>query len=122
MKTKFTLINNQTNGKEDFYVMNHKDEITFLYKGKVYPTIEEGTIITWNGQNKVVNDKINMVDLGETKVIIIIGNKYASPDIKTENGYTVKFNRVLNNLKASLRLLIALVVIAVAALIFSIVK
>ena len=118
MKTKFTLINNQTNGKEDFYVMNHKDEITILYKGKVYPTIEEGTIITWNGQNKVVNDKINMVDLGETKVIIIIGNKYASPDIKTENGYTVKFNRVLNNLKASLPLLIALVVIAVAALIF----
>ena len=93
-KTKFTLINNQTNGKEDFYVMNHKDEITILYKGKVYPTIEEGTIITWNGQNKVVNDKINMVDLGETKVIIIIGNKYASPDIKTENGYTVKFNRI----------------------------
>lgn len=113
MKTKFTLINNQTNGKEDFYVMNHKDEITILYKGKVYPTIEEGTIITWNGQNKVVNDKINMVDLGETKVIIIIGNKYASPDIKTENGYTVKFNRVLNNLKAGLPLLIVLIIILV---------
>ena len=39
MKTKFTLINKQTNDKEDFYVMNHKDEISILYKGKVYPTI-----------------------------------------------------------------------------------
>lgn len=105
MKTKFKLVNKQTKEEEDFYVMQHRGEISILYNGKVYPTLEEDTVTSWNGQNKIVNDKINIVDLGKTKVLIIIGNKYASPEIKVEDGYTVKYNRGLNNLRAGLPLL-----------------
>ncbi|MGM9859061.1 MAG: hypothetical protein ACI311_07460 [Bacilli bacterium] len=52
--------------------------------------------------------------------MIISSNKFAAPELKVEDGYSVKSNRVLNNLKASLPLLLTFIIIAIAILLVSI--
>lgn len=97
-----------------------KKSYTAFYNGQEYSPLDEGTVIKFNVQDKIVMKNILVFDIEGVKFVTTYNN-YACPKLIAENDAKVKCNTIRNNIAMSLNLLIGLIVFVTLILIISII-
>lgn len=120
MKTKFIL---KRPGKKDvvFYIRRQKNTFFAVYNDHEYPCLPTGTIVTYNNQQRVITDKINLIDFKGIKLLVTDNGKYAGPKVTTDNGNKITYSFIGNNLRASFTLLMVFIIIMVVIFVSGIV-
>lgn len=120
MKAKYVIILSDGTKKE-VYLKKHGKSYVAIFDGKQYDPMEPGTIVTFNGVNKVVNSNIIFFDIDGIKFVTYF-NQWAAPKLTVENGARVKSNVMSNNFKIALPLFIGFVVFMVVMMIMIILQ
>lgn len=108
MKTKFILMS--PTGEKEFYIKRENKSFVAIYNDKEYVCAPIGTIVNYNGSQRMVTKDINVINLDGDMILIIDKGRWAGPQISSDKG-KVEYNFLVNNLKASLPLLIGFIII-----------
>ncbi len=116
MKSKyiFTLKDGTT---KEIYIKKHGKEYVAYDGEEEYDPIEPGTLVFFNGQQRVIQDNLIYFDIKGIKFVTYFNN-WAAPKLTVESGVKVKSNQALNNLKIGMPLLIIFVIITILGIMF----
>ncbi len=115
MKSKYiiTLKNGIT---KEIYLKKHGKKYIAYDGEKEYDPVDPGTIVEFNGNQKVVQENLIYFDIDGLKILTYFNN-WAAPKLTVEKGVKVKTNFIANNLKVGLPLLIGFVIAMVVMMI-----